>query len=509
MNGNPPDGPPKDGAGSTSGEHGPEREEPGRVSAEPGPTREELPDVLTLVVDTARSYLAGVDARPVLDPGVEGALESFAGPMPDRGVGALRALERLAGPGLDAAATTSGPRCFHFVIGGATPAALGGDWLASLLDQIAYTWVSSPLGVELELRSLDRLKELFGLPADLAGVMTTGASMANFVGLAAARQWWGEEHGVDVSEEGLAGLPPVPVLSSDFLHASAVKALAMLGIGRRSIVRCRSEASGRVDLADLEARLREGKGAPAIVVATAGEVDAGRFDPIEEMADLARRHNAWLHVDGAFGLFARLSPATEGLAAGVERADSITVDGHKWLNAPYDCGFAFVRDPKPLGRAFRYTASYLPDPDDPRPTLGSIGPESSRRARSLAVWATLEAYGKEGYRRLVERHLGLARRLARRVDEAPELERLAEVPLNVVCFRYNPGGRAEEDLDALNRRLGEAIVEDGRVLAGTTVYRGKVALRPAIANWRTREEDIDLFVDIVRELGDRVARGGG
>lgn len=473
-----------------------------------GPDRAELPDVLDWLLGTARGYLEEVDTRPVITPRLEEALRTFNAPLPDEGAGALGALERLSTDGLDGSATTTGPRCFHFVIGGATPAAMGADWLATLLDQLAYTWVSSPLGVELETVSLAWLRELFELPDSLTGVMTTGASMANFVGLAAARQWWAEQHGIDVSEQGFGELPPTPVVSSGFIHASSVKVLGLLGIGRRAVIEHTADATGRVDLEALEAGLRKLAGRPAILIASAGEVNAGRFDPIERMAQLAEAHNAWLHVDGAFGLFARLSPETADLAAGVERADSITVDGHKWLNVPYDCGFAFVRDPVAMGKAFRYTASYLPGPDDPRPTPGSIGPESSRRARSLAVWATLQAYGRSGYRALVERHLALARRMAGRVDEAPDLERLAEVPLNIVCFRYNPGGLGEDELNALNRALGEAILADGRVYAGTTVEAGRVALRPALVNWRTREADVDLFVEVVRELGGRVADRG-
>lgn len=464
------------------------------------PTRDELAAVVDRLAKEAHAYLAEVDERPVLSRRAEAAARSFAGGLPEDGVGAGAALEQLLAEARDAAATTSGPRCFHFVIGGTTPAALGADWLATLLDQIAYTWVSSPLGVQLELIALDWLKELFALPAAWSGVMTTGATMANFVGLAAARQWWAERHGVDVSESGLSGLPPVPVFSSGHVHASAVKALAMLGIGRAAVAKLASDGTGRLDVAALERALRALDGRPAILIGNAGEVNAGDFDPIDVMADLAAAHGCWLHVDGAFGLFARLSPRTAALAAGVERADSVTVDGHKWLNVPYDCGFAFVRDGELLGRAFAYSAAYLPKPDDPRPTLGAIGPESSRRARALAVWATLRAYGRSGYRAMVEGHLDLARRLAARVDAAAELERLAEVPLNIVCFRFNPGGRGEEELDALNRRLGEAILDDGRFLAGTTVYDGRVALRPAIVNWRTRSEDVDLFVDVVREL---------
>ncbi|HEX5956435.1 MAG TPA: pyridoxal-dependent decarboxylase, partial [Solirubrobacterales bacterium] len=242
---------------------------------------------------------------------------------------------------------------------------------------------------------------------------------------------------------------------------------------------------------------------PAILIANAGEVNAGDFDPIAAMADLAERHGAWLHVDGAFGLFARLAPGSRPLTEGVERANSVTVDGHKWLNVPYDCGFAFVRDPVRLARALNVGAPYLPSPDDPRPNPGFLTPENSRRARSLAVWATLRAYGRSGYREMVERHLGLARRLAERVDRTPELERLAPVPLNIVCFRARPPGVPEDGLDELNSSLGEALLRDGRVFAGTTSYDGKVALRPAIVNWQTTERDVDLLVDVLLELMER------
>jgi glutamate/tyrosine decarboxylase-like PLP-dependent enzyme len=234
-------------------------------------------------------------------------------------------------------------------------------------------------------------------------------------------------------------------------------------------------------------------------------VNAGEFDPIDAMADLADRYGAWLHVDGAFGLFARLSPRTAALAAGVERADSVTVDGPKWLNVPFDCGFAFVRDVKLLAKTFAYAAAYLPGPEDPRPQFGNLGPESSRRSRAFAVWASLRAYGREGYRALVEHDLDIARALAERVDAAPDLERLADVRLNIVCFRYRPPGVDDEfELDRLNARVGEAILEDGRVYFGTTRYAGRVAFRPAFVSWRTRVEDVDLLVKVVRELGARL-----
>ena len=344
-----------------------------------------------------------------------------------------------------------------------------------------------------------RLRQLFELPSEFGGVLTTGATMANFVALAAARNWWGEQHGVDVEADGVGKLPSPVILSSGYLHPSAVQAIGMLGLGRANIRRLAGDDVGRLDLAALERELAEA-GAPTIVIANAGEVNAGDFDPIVDMAELCERHTAWLHVDGAFGLFARLAPDTRALTAGVERADSVISDGHKWLNVPYDCGFAFVREMERLPRALNVGAPYLPAPDDPHPNFGFLSPENSRRARALAVWATLRAYGRTGYRAMVERHVALARHLADRVDSAPELERLADVPLNIVCFRAHPPGLSGEQLDELNNRLAAALRADGRVFVGSTTYAGKAALRPAIVNWLTHTEDVDLLVDVTREL---------
>ncbi len=236
-------------------------------------------------------------------------------------------------------------------------------------------------------------------------------------------------------------------------------------------------------------------------------VNSGDFDPIAEMAELAERHGAWLHVDGAFGLFAALSPKTDHLVAGIERAHSVAVDGHKWLNVPYDTGFAFVHDPATHAGAFTAGAAYLGAETLSRPVFGFLGPEMSRRARAIPVWATLRAYGRDGYREMVERHLALAQRVAAQVDESPDLELLSEVQLNVVCFRYHPPGFDESELDDLNRELGASVLEDGRVYFGTTEYAGKVAFRPAIVNWRTGEQDVDLIVEVTKELGTKLISG--
>jgi glutamate/tyrosine decarboxylase-like PLP-dependent enzyme len=467
--------------------------------ADPLEEKSYLIDALELAASGARGYLERLGDEPVLRPGAEEAIRKWSDPMPEDGDGTIAAVEELIARGEEAATRSSGPRFFHFVMGGGTPAALAADWLTSTFDQVAFGWASSPLGSRLEQVTVDWLRQLFELPEEFGGVLTSGATMANFVALAAARNRWAERKGIDVEEAGMAGLEKPVILSSGYIHPSAVQAIGMLGLGRGNVERLARDAAGRLDLEALGRRLGE-EGENAIVVANAGEVNAGDFDPIEKMADLAAAQGAWLHVDGAFGLFARLTPEADRLAAGVERADSVIADGHKWLNVPYDCGFAFVRDAARLPRSFNVGAPYLPSPDDPRPNPGFMTPENSRRARALAVWATLRAYGRNGHREMVERHLALAQHLARRVDESPQLERLADVRLNIVCFRARPQGVADSGLDELNRDLGEQLLRDGRVFAGTTTYEGRVAFRPAIVNWSTREEDVDMLVDVILEL---------
>jgi glutamate/tyrosine decarboxylase-like PLP-dependent enzyme len=465
--------------------------------ADPIADREALEKSLRLAADEAASYLAGVDTalvRPSSAPRIDDA-------MPEDGVGSLAALRELAAISSEGATRSAGPRFFHFVMGGGTPAALGADWLASAVDQIAFNWVSSPLAMRLEQVSSGWLKELFGLPAAWSGVLTTGATMANFTGLAAARRWWGLRHGVDVEESGLSGLPPVPVLTSGYVHTSSLKALAMLGLGRGRVQVFAADPVGRLDADALETALEQLGGAPAILIATAGEVNAGGFDPLTTLAELAEKHGAWLHVDGAFGLFAALSPRKRDLVRGIDGAHSVALDLHKWLNVPYDCGAAFVSDPAVHHGTFAAGAAYLGKEDAERPAFGNLSPEMSRRSRAFAVWATLRAYGRDGYRAMVERHLDLAQRLGDQVDAEQDLERLAEVTLNVVCFRYRPSRAAEGELDELNNRLGQAVLDDGRVYFGTTVYGGNVAFRPAIVNWRTGPADVDLIVPVTLELG--------
>ncbi len=403
----------------------------------------EVFEALQQVVVAANDYLRSLPDRLVYDPAQESLLRDLGGPLPEEGMRTKAAVEKLLRVGTATATASAGPRFFHFVIGGSTPAALAADWTVSMLDQNAFVRASSRFADAAETVVLGWLRDLVGLPAKWGGALAASATFANFTGLGLATHWWGERLGVDTVSKGLAGLPRMPVISGGYVHPSSRKALQMLGHGKDTVEVFSRDGVGRIDLSAVQRRLSELDG-PAVIIGTAGEPNAGDFDPVADLADLAERHGAWLHLDAAFGLFAALSPRTAHLTAGMERADSIAADAHKWLNVPYESGFVLVRDPQRLGPAFGMPgAAYLPGPDDPRGGYGLLGPESSRRARALPIWATLAAYGRQGHQAMVERHCDLAGYLAGLVDAAPDLERLADVPLNVVCFRYRPDGLDE------------------------------------------------------------------
>jgi glutamate/tyrosine decarboxylase-like PLP-dependent enzyme len=461
---------------------------------------------LSIVHEAAAGYLSSLADRKVRDVIALSRLERVHDALPADGVGGRNAVAELVDIGTATGTLSSGPRFFHFVIGGSTPAAMAADWLTSLLDQNAFSRVSSDFASAVEDVALQWLCELVGLPSTWGGALVGSATFANFTGLACATHWWGEQYDVDVTARGLPAVGrQMPVFSGGYVHPSARKALQMLGHGRDSVQVCAADAIGRVDLLALDRALAD-LHEPAVIIGNAGEVNAGDFDPIAELADIAERRRAWLHLDASFGVFAALSPRTAHLVGGMERADSIAADAHKWLNVPYESGFALIAEPQRLGHAFGMPgAPYLPSPDSPGAGYGFFGPESSRRARALPIWATLRAYGAEGYRSMVERHIDLAQRMARLVDAAADLERLADVPLCIVCLRYRPPGLDDEErLNTINRQLGEELLADGRVYAGTTMYGDRVALRPAITNWRTSGHDVDLFIEVVRELGARV-----
>ena len=458
------------------------------------PTSSPWSTALAAAHHLALDYLATLTTAPVSLHASPADLEPrFDDPLPEAGCAAedaVREWSQRAAPGI---VRSPGPRYFGFVTGGATPAALAGDWLTSAIDQNAGMWLTSPAAAQTELTVIRWLLELFRLPANWSGALTTGATMANLCGLAAARQWASERLGFDAARDGLGGQPPLPVISSVEIHQSARKALGILGFGRDAIQIIPAN-EGSIDLAAFD-RALAAHGGPAIVIANAGEVNTGAFDPIRALADRCGAHapGVWLHVDGAFGLYAALAPSHRHLVDGVDLADSVATDAHKWLNVPYDCGIAFVRDAHYLHGAFGGTAAYLESGATPVWNAHEHVPEISRRFRALAVWCALRASGSSGYRDVVERSVANAEDFAAWVATQDTLELMAPVHLNIVCFRVAMTDGDEERHDRLTSQVTETIQRGGVAYVTGTRWRGRVAIRAAFDNWATRREDVNAL----------------
>jgi glutamate/tyrosine decarboxylase-like PLP-dependent enzyme len=439
-------------------------------------------ELLTAAADHAATFLDGVPERRVgpaeIDPAALRA--ALGGPLPDgpedpRAV--LDALVAAAGPGLMA---SQSPRFFGFVFGGSLPAALAADWVASAWDQNAVLYVAAPAAAVAEEVVGGWLAELLGLPASASFAITTGCQMAHATGLAAARHHVLRQAGWDVEARGLSGAPPIRLLANGDFHVTLARAVRLLGLGTDSLVRVGTDADGSMDPGALRAALAAGDG-PAIVCAQAGEVNSGAFDPLDEVCDAAAEHGAWVHVDGAFGLWAAAAPSHRHLVAGVGRADSWATDAHKWLNVPYDAGLAFVAHPDAHHGAFSASAAYLPT--GARDAMDWT-PDSSRRARSFTIWAALRSLGREGVAEMVERCCACARRFAEVLGEQKGIEVLNDVVLNQVLVRF-------DDDDAATDAVVAAVQAEGTCWMGPTTWRGRRAMRISVSNWATTIEDVD------------------
>ena len=464
---------------------------------------DDMKRALTRAHDLALAFLASLPNRPVSHVPTAAEMEAALDePLPETGSDPADTVGEWFSRAERGITASPGPRFFGFVTGGSTPAALAGDWLASALDQNAGLWLGSAAAVQTELVVLRWLKELFHLPAEWSGALTSGATMSNLVGLAAARQWAGRRLGFDAANDGLAGKPAIPIVSSTEIHASAVKCLGTLGFGRNSVIRVFGPG-GAIDLAALEATLA-GIDGPVIVVANAAEVNTGQFDDVAAVAELCAAHpgGAWLHVDGAFGLFAAASPRFAHLSWGIDRADSVAADGHKWLNVPYDCGFAFVRDGAMLRESFSTAGAYIAPAGgwDPHTHV----PEMSRRFRGLAAWCALKSFGREGYRQVVERCVDNAAAFAAWVDATPGFELMNPAPLNIVCFRLTAERLDGDELDGLNREAVRAIQADGRAFVTGTTWAGRAAIRAAFDNWQTTTADVAILKAAVIDVRARL-----
>jgi glutamate/tyrosine decarboxylase-like PLP-dependent enzyme len=436
-----------------------------------------LPQLLEAVWQHACTVLGEVAERAVVPAGPL----PEPGPLPQRGAGLRAALEEFAARWEPVLSASAGPRYLGFVTGGVTPAALAGDWLAATWDQNPFSSLDGA-GQHLERETTGWLRTLFGLSERHHGTFVSGATMSNTVGLAIAREWLGRQRGISPAEDGTGALGAVRVLSGA-PHSSVAKALSMLGLGRRALVPVgRLPGREAVDPAALERALEEaGDAGPCVVVANAGTVNTADFDDLRAVAALRERHPFWLHVDGAFGAFAAVSPAHGHLVDGLDLADSICIDLHKWLNVPYDSAVQFTRHPDLQAAVFQNAAAYLGPPTG-LPDTVHLTPENSRRLRALAAWFTLRAYGRDGHREIVERCVACARALGREIDAIPGLRLLAPVRLNVVCFTHAAGPTAPR-LAELARRLA------GDVFLTPTVLDGTPALRAAFSNWQTTGAD--------------------
>ena len=463
-------------------------------SSSPREERFLLPVLLDTAAGISRQFLDGVNQRAVQP----GPVPLPPVTLPECGEGTQAVLARLYETVLPLLTGSAGPRYLGFVTGGATPAALAADWITSAVDNNASDASSSAV-VQLEQQAIAMLCELFALPGTMAGWFVSGATMANVTGLATGRQWLGEARGVDVADVGAAALPGLRVLSGT-PHSSVVKAAAILGIGRSAIQQVATEpGTERVDIAAMRAVLAASD-APTIIVANAGTVTTTAFDDLTALAALAREHGAWLHVDGAFGLFAALLPSHAAQLAGLELADSICGDAHKWLNVPYDSGFVLTRHPEVQSRVFRNAATYfasasaLPDPFH-------YTPENSRRWRALAVWASLLAYGRAGVADIVAECCAGAASLGAWVASNPELELLAPVTLNVVAFRLADHRVAGRDELAVTARFLAASAASGHAFLSPGAFGGRRGVRAAFSNWRTSVGDDLPLIQSAIEAG--------
>ena len=457
---------------------------------------ENISSLLARVQEHASSWLATISDRPVpASASAEELRQALGGPLPQEGSPPGVLTEILAGAGMKGAVASTGPRYFGFVVGGNLPAALAADWLVSAWDQNAGIYVLSPLVSVIEEISGAWLRELAGLPPTMSFGFVTGGHMANFTALAAARHRVLRDAGWDVEENGLYGAPPVEVIASEEAHYTISTSVRFLGIGASRIRRIPTDSQGRMSAPDLALALRGIRG-PCIVCAQAGNVNTGAFDPLSEIAESAKNSGAWFHVDGAFGLWAAASPERAGLLRGIEKADSVATDAHKWLNVPYDCGITFCADESAHRGAMSLPASYIVATGSERDPHEFV-PEESRRARSVPVYAALRSLGRKGLTDLVESSCRHARRFGEALAVAG-YEVLNEVVLNQVLVSF---GTPEQ-----TQRTIKAIQEDGTCWCAGTTWKGRTAMRISVCNWSTTEADVEQSLEAILRAAAKHAR---
>ncbi|GAA4558579.1 pyridoxal-dependent decarboxylase [Planotetraspora kaengkrachanensis] len=444
--------------------------------------------------DRALGYLTALPDRPVGSTATRAdLLAALGGPLPEGPRDAREVVADLAVAAEPGLVNTPSGRFFGFVVGGAHPAALAADWLAATWDQNACLAALSPAASAVEEVAGEWLVRLFGLPAQTSVGFVTGGQMANFTALAAARHEVLRRAGWDVEADGLAGAPRLRVLAGRHRHSTIDRALRFLGLGRNAIIPIDTDDQGRMLPGALAEALAGGDG-PAIVCAQAGGVNTGAFDPLEDVCAVAHEAGAWVHVDGAFGLWAAVTPRLRHLTAGFEQADSWATDAHKWLNVPYDSGLVFCAHPEAHRAAMGVRAGYLIHGADGERDAIDYTPDFSRRARGFAVYAALRSLGRGGVADLVERCCTLAGRFAERLAAHDGVEVLNDVSLNQVLVRFLS---ADGDHDGHTRAVVERVQRDGTCWMSGTTWEGRAAMRISVSNWTTDQDDVDRSVEAI------------
>lgn len=449
-------------------------------------------ELLEETASRAITYLENLNERKVApDKEAAARLAQLSGSFPHEGAKPEDVLAQLDELGSPATMSMAGPRFFGFVVGGSLPAALAANWLAGAWDQNTGFYEETPATAFLEELALSWLVDVFNLPSKCGGAFVTGATMANFTALAAARHAVLDRAGWNVERDGLFAAPPITVLIGAEAHPSLVKSLGLLGLGRARVVKVPVDGQGR-----MQAELLPAISGPTIVCAQAGNVNTGAFDPFQEICDRAHSAGAWVHVDGAFGLWALAAPSRSYLARGVEDADSWATDAHKWLNVPYDSGLAFVRDAEALRSAMSVTAEYLPTSTTHR-NPSDYTPELSRRARGVEVWAALRSLGRSGLSELIDRTCNHAKHFAKGLEGAG-YEILNDIVLNQVLVSF---GHADT-----TRKIISELQEDGTCWCGGTVWQGHTAMRISVSCWSTTEADIERSLQAMLRIARKYGR---
>jgi glutamate/tyrosine decarboxylase-like PLP-dependent enzyme len=471
-----------------------------------------MPDRRTLLrqtADLAADYLEGLGERRVRASATRDELvKVLGGAIPERGEAPGEVIADLAAGGDPGIVASAGPRYFGFVVGGGLPAALAADWLTSAWDQNAGLYALSPTASVVEEVAAEWLVDVLGLPAGSSVGFSTGATMASFTGLAAGRHAVLARAGWNVEEDGLTGAPPIAVVVGDEAHVTIHVSLQMLGLGRNRVHKVAADEQGRMRPDALRETLAVLDG-PVLVSAQSGNVNTGAFDPLPEIVEAVRAMpNAWLHVDGAFGLWAAATPGLRHLVAGLADADSWTTDAHKWLNVPYDSGIVIVRDAAAHHAAMTLGAAYYVETAGGERDPYNWVSESSRRARGFPIYAALRSLGRAGLAEMLERCCALARRMADGLRGTEGVTILNDVVLNQVLVRFTPpGGGSEAETDAFTRAVVAAVQADGTCWLGGTAWHGMAAMRISVSNWSTTEADADVSVGAILRCAREVAAG--